>query len=66
MSSHAVYVSNEVTILRETYPLNKSNVTTLAMMFKYDSVKVTYININSKNSNEIWLYIGKASIYLNW
>lgn len=38
----------------------------LVMMFKYDFVKVIYININFKNSSEVWLYIGKVNIYLNW
>lgn len=65
-SSHSVCISNEFTFLKETHPLNKNNVTALAMMFKHDSVKVIYTSINSKDSSEVWLYIGKANIYLNW
>lgn len=59
-------ISNEFIFLKEIHPLNKNNVTALALMIKYDSVKVTYTNISSKNSSEVWLYIGKANIYLNW
>lgn len=47
-SSHSVYISNEVTFLKETHPLNKNNVKALALMFRHDSVKVIYTNINSK------------------
>lgn len=59
-------ISNEFIFFKEIHPLNKNNVTALAMMIKYDSVKVTYTNISSQNSSEVWLYIGKANIYLNW
>ena len=59
-------ISNEFIFFKEIHPLNKNNVTALAMIINYVSVKVTYTNISPKNSSEVWLYIGKANIYLNW
>lgn len=65
-SSHSTCISNEVITHQETHPSNINKVTALATMFKQDSVKVNYTNTNSRNSGKVWLYIGKANIYLNW
>ena len=65
-SSHSVYISNEVTFLKETHPLNKNNVTALVLMFRHDSVKVIYTNINSKIAVRFGYILAKQTFtYVN-